>query len=99
MWRKPHLLIGRLLQPLLLLQVDPGGCLSSRTAGGGCMLCSAAVRVGVVDALVNQMLSAVERVKREVEHPPTVQQPAQVNSTRPVTGVKSAGMQAWLMAN
>lgn len=64
---------------LLALQVDLGGCLSS-TAPGPCRLIhSAAVRLGVVDQLVLQLLSGLEGVKREVEQPqaePT-QQPSQ----------------------
>lgn len=69
---------------MLLLQVDLGGLLESGPSEDSSLVYSAAVRAGLVDAMVNQMLSAVERVKSEVEQPPpsnTGQQQQQV--TRP----------------
>jgi hypothetical protein len=59
------------------VQVDLGGWLASGSSGGCSLLHAAAVRLGVVDALVGQMLSAVERVKTAVEHPAPAQQQQQ----------------------
>lgn len=49
--------------------MDLGGCLSSTALGPCRLIHHAAVRVGVVDQLVLQLLSGLEGVKREVEQP------------------------------
>jgi hypothetical protein len=62
------------------LQVDLGGCLAGGGPTGGCNpLHSAAVVLGLVDVLRGQMLSAVERVKAEVEHPAATRADNQVS--------------------